>query len=308
MKTMLNNLQLLHTFQDENYAYHGVTTFGIEIFVIRRGMKQVYSSYNFINTKTIAAPELSTPYSLTACEQNNCLYISDERLQHIHRVNLSNVVVYKWPVNGQPYGISVTRNNLLLVTINNLNTNNLLLVTINNLNKLREYTTEGVLQREISLDASITNIRHSILLPDGNFVVDHTTGMDMAGTQRVCIVNASGSIIHQYGGATENLITPCGMAVDKDGYIYVCDSRSCTVRILNPMLRYLGDIPAVQRQLFNRLCGLHLDESNERLYIGEQGGRRIFVLSTAAAGSNNYVTEIISVLNEDTELGIGKRY
>ena len=170
-------------------------------------------------------------------------------------------------MNGQPLGISVTRNNLLLVTIYNLN-------------KLREYTTQGVLQREISLDASITGTWHSILLPDGNFIVSHE-----GGTHRVCIVNASGTIIHQYGGAAGStvgqLYHPRGLALDKDGYVYISNWSAASVRVLSPTLTHFGDV-TVTGQAFNVPYSLHLDELNGRLYISETTGARVFVLYSSA--------------------------
>jgi sugar lactone lactonase YvrE len=206
------------------------------------------------------------PYSLAACPHNNCLYVSDAELKHIHRVDLSSSSVSKWSVDDSPFGLSVTRNHHLLVTLPRSK-------------RIREYTTHGDVMREINLDVSIDRPRHSIELSSGQFVVCHVG----ATQHRVCTVDTSGRIVQSYGGlrglSAGQLNSPFCLAVDKRGYVLVADWDNYKVQILSPALTHLCDVTLPGHGL-SFPCSLHVDEQRGRLYVGEGWGEgRVFVLA-----------------------------
>ena len=171
-------------------------------------------------------------------------------------------------MDDSPWGLSVTRNHHLLVTLKSSK-------------RIREYTTHGDVTREINLDVSIDVPWHSIELSSGQFVVCHAG----AKQHRVCTVDTSGRIVQSYGGpkgsSAGRLNAPCCLAVDKRGYVLVADYNNHKVQILSPALTHLCDVTLPEHKL-SRPYRLHLDEQRGRLYVGEGswgGERRVFVLA-----------------------------
>ena len=205
------------------------------------------------------------PWSLAACPFNNSLYISDNELKHIHRVKLSSSSVSKWSVGDSPWGLSLTRNHHLLVTLMSCK-------------RILEYTTRGDVMSEINLDVSIVSPRRSIELSSGQFVVSH-----WGDTQhRVCTVDTSGRIVQSYGGprgsSAGQLNVPYCLVVDKRGYVLVTDCLNDKVQILSPALTHLCDVTLPEHKL-SFPCRLHVDEQWGRLYVGEDMVGRVLVLA-----------------------------
>jgi len=103
----------------------------------------------------------------------------------------------------------------------------------------------------------------------------------------VCIIDTSGHIVQSYGGPRGSDIgqmeTPSNMAVDKQGHMMVADWVNDRVELLSPTLTHLGYIQIPGYEL-NSPRALHFDELNQRLYIGDWGGR-IFVLAAPISNS-----------------------
>ena len=96
----------------------------------------------------------------------------------------------------------------------------------------------------------------------------------------VCVVSASGVIIDSIGGYWQNAVH---IAVDKyDNILMVdeCFKINNKVKVLStlPALNYLEDILIPDDYKLKGPSSLHLDELNNRLYIGEDSGGRLFVL------------------------------
>ena len=162
---------------------YGIAQLGTELFVCTEDSERVavYDVNTYSETRHVTVPGMRQAYGLAACKQNNCLYISDEGSNCIHRVDLSNSSCSKWSLNAAPRGVSLTRAFNLLVTLPQ---------------SIEEYTTSGSLIRSIKLDVSIDDSRHAIELFSGQFVVCH-----QGSTQhRVCVVDTAGRIVHSYGG------------------------------------------------------------------------------------------------------------
>ena len=253
---MSHSPQVLHVIPDKQDAVLGVATLGDELFVIRFASSSVdvYRASDFVESRQISVPGMTHPWSLAACPHNNCLYVSDA-VKLIHRVDLSSSSVSKWSVDDSPWGLSVTRNHHLLVTLPSSK-------------RIREYTTHGDVTREINLDVSIDSPRHSIELSSGQFVVCHAG----ATQHRVCTVDTSGRIVQSYGGppgsSAGQLNGPNCLAVDKRGYVLVADCYNHKVQILSPALTHLCDVTLPEHRL-SMPCSLHLDEQRGRLYVGD---------------------------------------
>jgi hypothetical protein len=250
----------------------GISSLAAELFVVRslQSKVEVWDTHNFTLARHVTVPDMEYPQSLVACLHYNCLYISDYRPHCIHRVDLSNSSVTKWSVDGEPFGLSVTRNHHLLVALYSSK-------------RIREYTTHGSVTREINLDVSIDYPWHAIELSSGQFVVCHGNVL-LRQQPRVCIVDTSGLIIQSYGGprgsSTGQLSYPLCLAVDKRGCVLVADYFNHKIQILSPTLTHLGDVTLPSEHELRYPQRLHLDELNGRLYVGEGIGR-LFVLAAS---------------------------
>jgi len=81
------------------------------------------------------------------------------------------------------------------------------------------------------------------------------------------------------------------MAVDKHDYVFVADSMNDRIRLLSPTLGFLGDI-RIPGYVLSRPITLHFDEVNNRLYIGEDTGQRLFVVSADVAVTPRIIPDI----------------
>jgi DNA-binding beta-propeller fold protein YncE len=153
----------------------------------------------------------STGVCLRLIHNNNYIYRTDLS-------NPNNVTNSTWQVGSYPIGVSVN------------NAGNVL-VTCNSDHKLQEYTTRGILIREINLQqAGITNPWHSIQLTNDQFLVTHH--------HRVCVVNASGELVSSYGSTTAGsangqLNFPVTVATVKNGCILIADRNNNRIKIWN---------------------------------------------------------------------------
>ena len=97
----------------------------------------------------------------------------------------------------------------------------------------------------------------------------------------MCVVDRAGCIIHSYGGpkgsSTDQLNVPCRLAVDTRDCVFVADYGNNRIEVLSPTLTRLGDVITPGHQL-NGPRALHLDELNDRLYIGHNP-KQVLVIS-----------------------------
>ena len=109
---------ILHVSEKGTRGITGVASTSSSLYVVRHVTDhvEVLDRENFTVTSKIYIAGLKNAKSLAACQHYNCLYVSNEPLKVIHRVDLSNRVVSKWSVRGQPQGVSITRNHNLIRT------------------------------------------------------------------------------------------------------------------------------------------------------------------------------------------------
>ena len=134
------------------------------------------------------------------CQNYNCLYVSQTGKPNcINRVDLADSSVSQWALDHHPRQLLVTPSHHLLVVL---------------CEKLREYSNNGVMTREITFNASIDCPQHCLELPSGLIIVCH--GLDEE--HRVCVIDTSGRIIRSYGGL-DDLDFPSCLEVDGSGCV-----------------------------------------------------------------------------------------
>ena len=266
---MASNPTVLSITPKKNRGVYGITILRNEVFIARYEYPiiEVYDTSRLSQTREIKVPDLNSPVSLASCQHHNCLYISDDASQTIHRINLSDTLITKWSANGKPRGLSVTKSKNMLVTFPSTKL-------------IGEYSTHGDVIREILLDESIDFPLHAIELSSGQLVVSHV------GTKehRVCIVDTSGRLIHSYSkspGSSNTLLNgPLCLSVDRHDLIFVADCGNNRIQVLSPKLTYLCEVSLPGYEVYNP-NRLELDEKSGRLYIGEgfdgQDGARVLV-------------------------------
>lgn len=199
----------------------------------------------------------------------------------------------RWQIDGGPIGLSVSASHNVLVTC------------CFSPYRLKEYTTAGNLVREIrfQLPAEIARPWHAIQLPTGHFLVSHGVG---DGTlHRVCVVDAAGALVEGrcYGGKAGSgdgrLNGPAHMAVGNGvspsdarvkggdgggGFVLVADKDNGRVVVLDAELQRSRDLELpLDDGCVQGPRALFLDESRDRLYIGEWKGGRVLVIGNVAA-------------------------
>jgi len=249
----------------------GVTSLGDQLFVVRRGTSpvEVYDTATFTLQRTFTVDNISSLFGVASCAINNCLYIADHNGSQIHKIELShNDKMTHWSVATHPVGVSVNKTNNVLVACYGVH-------------KIQEYTTQGTLIRNVSLSPNITHVIHVTQLTCGQFVVTYG---QWASSFKVSIVGNDGVIVRSYCDETnssiKSLTGSSTVAVDSNDNILVCDWSTKRVIILNSSLTTSRDLPlpSVNGGL-NQPWSLYVDESRDRLYVGEWSGQRVLVCS-----------------------------
>jgi len=200
---------------------------------------------------------------LAACELNQCLYVSEQNAQTIHKVSpVTNNTVKQWSVNGQPYGLSV-------------NSAHNLLVACYNTHKVEEYTTEGTMVRDIILQPDITSPTQVVQLPSGNFGVIHH-----GPVHGYSEVDGDGKIIKPVPAtrAPAQMSSPFGFAVSKNGSrVFVADNGNNKILLLLNLESMLSvqQLPDPLNAVLSSPYTIHFDASTGTMYVGEWSGRRV---------------------------------
>jgi len=240
----------------------GVTSVDGELFVLleqNTNQVAVYSINDYQPLPPINIPEYEPDGAsdITSCvyEQRIYLYLSHYGNHCIHRYDLASGDSREWSVDGGPRGLSVTPRCNLLVTC---------------LNKLVELNGDsGQLVREITPQADINWLWHSVQLTTGQIVVCHV----FQNICRVCVVGDDGKVSCSYGGQRGSdvgrLNEPHHLAVDKDSqYIFVADRRNNKVVMLSPTLQFVCHFS----EGLSNPCSLYLHQATGRLFVGQKKG------------------------------------
>jgi len=174
----------------------------------------------------------------------------------MHKVGLPHgTSVTKWPVNDKPIRISVTDTHSVLVTCRESR-------------KIKEFSTDGKLLRQIQLPEDVVSPRHTVQLSSGEFVVCHGITDDLL--HRVCLIDSNGHVVKSYGGpkgsGTQQMNVPVHLAVDRNGFVFVADANNYRVLLLSPALTFVRKVLS-REQLGWRPYRVWLDSDIRRLYV-----------------------------------------
>ena len=247
-------MTLIHSLPEAN-AIFGLTILNDELFVYYQLNKKTISVYNkdtFDLLRTFSVRGLRGVTDMVSCQRYNCVYIADGINNVVHRVDNNENQITQWPATDEPNGLSV-------------NTSCNVLLACHMAGKIKEFTTDGELLREISLESNITNPIHAVEFNSDQFAVCHGAPGDKF--HRVSIVNGDGEILQSYGGVKGSgdgqLNTPVRLVVN--GFILVSEINNHRVSLLSPSLKFVRQILAGSKSTF-RMC---FDDETGRLYAAE---------------------------------------
>jgi len=251
-----------------------LTTLRDELFVVRWHSRtaEVYDVNTMLQKGTLQLLGLrgNACRGLVACGVNQCIYVSDFDFNIVHKVELTGkYAASEWRVKCYPCGLSI-------------NPSHNLLVAGWGSHALYEYTARGTLVRQIDLPSSMKP-QHGLWyqqLAENKLIVTYS---DDKGLSHGCsVVDTGGRIVRSYGGPRGSqhgqMDFPRGIAVNKYGTVFVADSDNNRIVVLN-ISTFAADELAVclDGGLLEPVC-LSIDESCDRLYIGERKGGRIIVV------------------------------
>ena len=256
-----------------------LTPLGDEVFIVFLNNYQrihVYGVANMQHTRNIPVPELGYfCWGLAACQRYSCVYASDWGNDCIHRVHRSGSHAVKWSVASRPAGLSLTSDHSLLVACQGEY-------------KLQEFTTHGLLLRNISIleHTPESQVMQAIQLPDDLFLFTH-----FGKPHAVSAISGSSGHGASFSGPhcsdLQQLNRPAGLAVDKDGRVLVADWYNNRLLVLcakmgfsNPEISYIHTMSVSVDGGLKGPCSLWYDQTRKRLYIGqcEWGGAGVIVV------------------------------
>ena len=225
---------------------------------------EVYDNESYRLQSRLTVHGLGIAEDIVACSNNRCAYISD-RYSHdsIHRLALPNgASATIWPVNDKPACLSVT------------NTHNVL-VTCRLVCKIKEFSTDGKLLRQVQLPEGTASPSHSIQLSSGQFIVSH--GDPNHSVHRVCLLSPGGQVVQSFGGprgtGRQQINCPRHLAVDSNGYVFVSDRHNHRVLLLSSSLLFVREVVS-RDQLGVSLESLCFDKNKRLLYVALNENRR----------------------------------
>jgi len=251
--------RVLHTLSDGKRVW-GVTSLDNLLYVLRGGKSseqiEVYDKDSYLLQRCITVPGLSSGTDMISCAHNRCAYVADGTNSCIHRVGLPHGAdVTKWPVNDKPARISVADTHSVLVTCDEAR-------------KMKEFSTDGKLLRQIQLPEDVVSPRHTIQLSSGEFIVCH--GDRPEPVHRVCLSDSNGHVVKSYGGpkgsGTQQMNVPAHLAVDRNGFVFVADLNNDRVLLLSPALTFVREV-LLREQLELKPVRMWLYSDTRRLYV-----------------------------------------
>ena len=264
----------------------GVTSLGDEVFIVRwdNPRVEVFDANTMSPTRTIPVPGLGphTYCGLAVCSHNMCLYAHSYTDLHVHRIELKDDKISKWPTESNSNcGLSV-------------NSSHNVVVSGYGTRKLYEYTTHGQLLRTIALLSDIDRPNYAIQLPVSGCFYGITHHGSSNGYR---VVSDDGKIVKSYGklygSGPGEMKSPRGIAINRRGFVFIADHDDNRIVVVNPE-KLCSNVSCddvsendVSRVLpvsvdggLQRPVCLFLDESRDRLYVGELLGNRLIVVDS----------------------------
>jgi len=225
------------------------------IFVLRTKASQQIAAYDCDSYRLQRKISVPCGFDIVACPYYRCLYISGFNDKCVYRVALPNDDVINWPVNDEPCCLSVTDTHSVLVTCDEVR-------------KIKEFSRDGELLRQILLAEDVVSPLHTIQLSSGEFVVCHGDRGDPV--HRVCLVGSDGRVVKSYGGpagsSTQQMSVPIHLAVERNGFVFVADVDNQRVLLLSPALTFVREVVS-REQLKWKPLRLWYNSDRRRLYV-----------------------------------------
>lgn len=240
----------------------GTTILNNELFII----SQLESEVEVFDCTTLGfrrrwqLNDLMDPDDATSCIRNRCIYISDNKAEgkEIFRIDVDGNIINRWSIGEESGRLSVTDQSTVILSIHESS-------------KLKEYSPEGVLIREIKLSVyGLSHPMHALKLANGNFVM--TQGYLEDHKHTVCEMNPDGKVLKTFGAekglGSGNLTNPTYLAVDREGSIMIADAGNGRVILISSNFEFRRELITRSNGLYipTRIC---LDEINGRLYVAE---------------------------------------
>ena len=242
----------------------GVVVLEDSVYIARHQTSslEVYDAVRFKKKRCVEVSGLKRPEDMATCSHHRSLYISDSSASErgIHRVGRSiPETAVRWSVGCTPDGLSV------------LSTTHNLLVASREACRLKEYTTDGTLVREMCLGAMGSNLDplHAVRLTGGGYLICNDTMQPLLGT-----TDDDGHVRRFYEAQSTagHLDQPVYLIVDSRGYILVADRGNHRVLLLSPTLSLISQLVRSTHGLKSPYR-LFLDEARGRLYVGNHDGQ-----------------------------------
>ena len=284
---------LLTTSIADGKPVFGVACLDNELYVVRRRSAdvEVFETSNYKLTRRLKVTKLHNPLDMAACVQMKRVYVVDgldpsgkvfavETQQTSEDAAASNnnnrssssssVISTSWSVGEIAMNVSVTSTATVVVTCGKVA-------------QLREFTHDGQLVRQLSLNDELVSAQHAVQLPDpGTFVVCH--GWMNDDLHRVCVVDAEDADsppMHVYGthrgsSSTNSLHNASHLSVDPQrSCVFVVDMGNRRVVALSFTLKQLTDFSIVddKKRLPSRIS---LDTENCLLYVACNEWKDVF--------------------------------
>ena len=259
--------QVVHTLpQGPPVAVCGITSLEDEIYVLTDKECEEVEVYDVITyqlLRCLTVPDSRGFADITSCEHYRCVYIADYIIEYVYRLDAQGAAT-QWPVNNEPAGLSVNKAHNVVITCPVVQ-------------KIKEFSSDGKLLRELILPDDVVTPWHAIQLTSGQFIVCHGNRCDEVN--RVCMISADGRhIVRSHGGQrgsnTGQYNGAAHLAVDDNEFVFAVDINNRRVTLLSPTLDYIRQA-ATQDKLQWWPHHLHLDVRRQRLYVAETEGQGV---------------------------------
>jgi len=243
---------------EEGKPARAVTSLAGKIYVLRdkaQDQVEVYDVNTYRLQHCLAMPNISVFTDITSCEHYLCLYIGDHNAECVHRLDVQGAAT-GWPVNDNPQGLSV-------------NAAHNVIVTCRTVCKIKEFSSHGVLLRELALPGDFTNPWHTIQTRSGQLIVcDGKIGAPFHGVRMLS--DDGHHTLQSHGGKagpdTGQYKVPTHLSFDDNEFVFVADLYNCRVALLSPTLRYVRHV-ASRDQLEGSPRSLYFDSERRFLYV-----------------------------------------
>lgn len=253
-----------------NGSVSGLTSVGDQLFVVRYGKLsvEVYDTATLKLVRNIQIPNASYLWGAASSTVDNCVYVADHSSHKLHKIELSsNDNVKTWSVAQHPTGLSVNKaNNILVCSYAS--------------HKIQEYAVNGELVREIVPQVSAKRQFHAVELHlvNNQYALSHASG-GVPSQFNLSVVGSDGHISHQ---SPPDLVTKLAqgggsLATDSEDNTLACEWQNNQVIVLNSTLTTACRLPLDVDGGLKQPFALHLDETRDRLYVGEWSGQRVLV-------------------------------